>query len=178
MSRTGLLRCAVVATATALLGLTGCSAASDPVQPLSPSPASTHETPSVSSPVGDGTPLVRPPAHAADEIARTTRVGSTSRDVIYDARAGDAKTDRWSVEAACSTSSGATSPAKATYTVRLVGDDRHPQDLRVVTSGELECTSAPIRVDGLRLHGRNAQIDITSGSEPVGSYYGLVVASA
>lgn len=181
MTRGRLLSFALLATATTLLCLSGCSAVSEPDQPLGASASTTSAvdpaTPSVTSPVGSGSPLVRPPAHDASEIARTTRVGSKRSDVIYDARPADARTDRWSIDAACSTSKGTTSTAKASYTVRLVGNDKHPNDLRIVASGELDCTSTPVRVDGLRLNGRNVQIDITTGSEPVGSYYGLVLAS-
>ncbi|HEY0238830.1 MAG TPA: hypothetical protein VGC37_09300 [Friedmanniella sp.] len=121
---------------------------------------------------------MRPPDHAADEIARTARVGNKSQDVVYDIRPADAKRDRWTIDAACSTSQGAPRSATATYVVRLVGNDQHPDDLRVVTSGNLVCSSEQVRVDGLQLDGRGVQIDITAGSEPVGSYYGIVRATA
>ena len=154
---------------------------SGPDQPVVPAPstvaAGSPATPSATA-ADAGTPVVRPPAHDAGEIARTARVGTKSKDVIYDIRPADAKTDRWTVDAACSTAAGASRTATATYVVRLVGDDKHPDDLKVVASGELECTSTRMQVDGLELDGRGVQIDITAGSEPVGSYYGLVHATA
>lgn len=171
----------LAAVASCVLIISGCSTlptASDPGAPgttaaATPTAGATPVTPSPDT----GTPVVRPAAHYTGLIASTALVGTQHHDFADDPGAADAKRDRWTLEAACSTRAGAGVDATASYAVVTLTDAEHP-DPATVAHGDLDCTSIPTRIGGLRLHGQPVQVDITVGTKPVGSFYGVVHASA